>query len=81
MRSDKSNETINSFLVRIDFLFSYASEFLEIVCWLDVLIDKPYESLGLSDWKLNCAYKQDDAQHLKIKSENQIQNVQSPRCH
>ncbi len=73
--------TINSLLVRIDFLFSYPSEFLEIVCWLNVLIDKPYESLGLSDWKLNCADKQDDAQHLQVKSENHIQNVQSPRRH
>ena len=60
--------TINSFLVPIDFFLTNPCKFLEIVGRLYVLIDKLYESLGLSDGKLNRTYKQDNAEHLYVKS-------------
>ncbi len=73
--------TINSFLVRIDFFLTDPGKFLEIVGRLNVLIDELYESLRFSDWKLNRTNKQDNAEHLHVKSQNQVQNVQSPRRH
>ena len=71
--------TINSFLVRIDFFLTDPGKFLEIVGRLNVLIDELYESLRFSDGKLNRTDKQDNAEHLQVKSQNQVQNVQSPR--
>lgn len=71
--------TINNFLVRVDFFFSYSSKFVEIVGGLNVLFDKSDEGLGLTDRRLKGTYEKDETEDFPIKSKKEIKNVRCPR--